>query len=43
VIETDPETLRAVAFGDRKLTGAPVELSGDARLARAFFRMFLRP
>ena len=43
VIETDPATLRAVAFGDRKLAGAPVELSGDIRLARAFFRLFLRP
>jgi hypothetical protein len=30
-------------FGDRKLAGAPVELRGDARLARAFFRLFARP
>ena len=43
VIETDPATLRAVAFGDRKLAGAPVELRGDTRLARAFFRLFARP
>jgi DNA-binding HxlR family transcriptional regulator len=43
VIETDPTTLRALVFGDRKLAGAPVELRGDARLARAFFRLFARP
>jgi hypothetical protein len=43
VIETDPATLRAVAFGDRKLAGAPVEIRGDARLGRAFFRLFARP
>ena len=43
VIETDPATLRALAFGDRKLAGAPVEIRGDARLARAFFRLFERP
>jgi DNA-binding HxlR family transcriptional regulator len=43
VIETDPATLRAVAFGDRKLAGAPVHMHGDARLVRAFFRLFARP
>jgi DNA-binding HxlR family transcriptional regulator len=43
VIETDAATLRQVVFGDRKLAGAPVELRGDARLARAFFRLFARP
>jgi DNA-binding HxlR family transcriptional regulator len=43
VIATDPATLRAVAFGDRKLAGAPVEIRGDARLARTFFRLFARP
>jgi DNA-binding HxlR family transcriptional regulator len=43
VIETDPATLRAVVFGDRKLAGAPVEIRGDARLGRAFFRLFARP
>ncbi len=43
VIETDPGTLRAVAFGDRKLAGAPLEIRGDARLARAFFKLFARP
>jgi len=43
IIETDPATLRALVFGDRKLAGAPVELRGDARLARAFFRLFARP
>jgi DNA-binding HxlR family transcriptional regulator len=43
VIVTDPATLRAVVFGDRKLAGAPVELRGDAKLARAFFRLFARP
>jgi DNA-binding HxlR family transcriptional regulator len=43
VIETDPGTLRAVVFGDRKLAGAPVEVRGDTRLGRAFFRLFARP
>ena len=43
VIDTDSATLRALAFGDRKLAGAPVEIRGDARLARAFFRLFARP
>lgn len=43
IIETDPATLRAVVFGDRKLAGAPVEIRGDARLGRAFFRSFSRP
>lgn len=43
VIETDPGTLRAVAFGDRKLAGVKVEIRGDARLGRAFFRLFARP
>jgi DNA-binding HxlR family transcriptional regulator len=43
VIETDAGTLRALVFGDRKLAGAPVEIRGDARLARAFFRLFARP
>jgi DNA-binding HxlR family transcriptional regulator len=43
IIETDPATLRALVFGDRKLAGAPVELRGDTRLARSFFRLFARP
>jgi DNA-binding HxlR family transcriptional regulator len=43
IIETDPVTLRALVFGDRKLAGAPVELRGDVRLARRFFRLFARP
>jgi DNA-binding HxlR family transcriptional regulator len=43
IIETDPATLRALVFGDRKLAGAPVELRGDVRLARSFFRLFARP
>jgi DNA-binding HxlR family transcriptional regulator len=43
VIETDPNTLRALVFGDRKLAGAPVEIRGDVRLGRAFFRLFARP
>ena len=42
-IETDPATLRALVFGDLKLAGAPVEIRGDARLGRAFFRLFARP
>jgi DNA-binding HxlR family transcriptional regulator len=43
VIETDSETLRALVFGGMKLAGAPVELAGDIRLAKAFFRLFSRP
>lgn len=43
IIDTDPATLRALVFGDRKLGGAPVELRGDSRLARTFFRLFARP
>jgi DNA-binding HxlR family transcriptional regulator len=43
VIETDAETLRALVFGDQKLAGAPVDLRGDTRLARLFFRLFARP
>lgn len=43
IIETDPATLRAVVFGDRKLAGAPLEIRGDARIGRAFFRLFARP
>lgn len=43
VIDTDPATLRALVFGDRKLAGAPVEIQGDARLARTLFRLFARP
>lgn len=42
-IETDAVTLRAVAFGDRKLADANVTLHGDARLGRSFFRLFKRP
>lgn len=43
IIETDAATLRALVFGDQKLAGAPVELRGDVRLARTFFRLFARP
>ena len=43
VIDTDPVTLRALVFGDRKLAGAPVEVRGNAHLARSFFRLFARP
>jgi DNA-binding HxlR family transcriptional regulator len=39
-IETDPATLRAVAFGKTKLAGAPIEIRGDTRAGRAFFRLF---
>ena len=42
-IATDPATLRGLAFGDLKLGSAVVELSGDTRLAKAFFRLFARP
>lgn len=43
VIETDPATLRALVFGDRKLADAPVQIRGDTRLGRQFFRLFARP
>ncbi|MCP3140832.1 winged helix-turn-helix transcriptional regulator [Pyxidicoccus xibeiensis] len=43
VITTDAATLRALVFGDLALDGAPVELQGDKRVARAFFRLFSRP
>ena len=43
VIETDAASLRALAFGDRKLTDADVQLRGDVRVARQFFRLFARP
>ncbi len=43
VIAADSATLRAVVFGDRELTDAGVEMSGDGRLARRFFRLFVRP
>jgi DNA-binding HxlR family transcriptional regulator len=43
VIETDVETLRALVFGDRKLSGAPVDVRGDGPLGRKFFRLFARP
>src|SRR5258708_19818912 len=40
---TAPAILRAVVFGDRALESAPIELSGDKRAAKAFFRLFSRP
>lgn len=43
VIEIPPETLRAVVFGDQKLAEAAVEIRGDVRLGRLFFRLFSRP
>ncbi len=43
IIETDPSTLRSLVFGDRKLVGAPVQIQGDTRLGRTFFRLFARP
>jgi DNA-binding HxlR family transcriptional regulator len=43
VIATDPVTLRAVAFGDQKLADANVQIEGDKRLGRTFFRLFDRP
>jgi DNA-binding HxlR family transcriptional regulator/putative sterol carrier protein len=42
-ITCTPGVLRALVFGDQKLQGAAVELAGDARLARGFFRLFARP
>jgi DNA-binding HxlR family transcriptional regulator len=43
ILETDAGTLRALVFGDRRLNEANIELHGDKRLARAFFRLFSRP
>jgi len=43
VIQTDVATLRAVVFGDRKLAGSSVQIQGDARRGRAFFKLFARP
>jgi DNA-binding HxlR family transcriptional regulator/putative sterol carrier protein len=42
-ITCTPGVLRALVFGDQKLQGAAVELAGDVRLARGFFRLFARP
>jgi DNA-binding HxlR family transcriptional regulator len=43
VIETSANTLRAVAFGDQKLSDADLQISGNKQLARTFFRLFERP
>jgi DNA-binding HxlR family transcriptional regulator len=43
IIDTDPKTLRALVFGDRKLASAPARLLGDKNLARTFLRLFARP
>jgi DNA-binding HxlR family transcriptional regulator len=43
IIETNPDTLREVVFGDRRLAGSAIEIRGDARTGRAFFRFFARP
>ena len=43
VVVTDPGTLRRLVFGDRRPAGAPVDVRGDSRLARRFFRVFARP
>jgi DNA-binding HxlR family transcriptional regulator len=43
IIAAAPAILRAIVFGDRPLEGAPIELSGDKRAAKAFFRLFARP
>lgn len=42
-IATDPATLRAVVFGDRPFADAPMEIAGDKRVAKTFFRLFARP
>lgn len=46
-ITADAATLRAVAFGDRRLAEATaegsIELAGDTAAARRFFRCFARP
>jgi DNA-binding HxlR family transcriptional regulator len=43
IIATDAATLRAVVFGDQKLSDASVEIRGDVRRGRTFFRLFARP
>lgn len=43
IIETDPDTLRGLVFGDLKLADAHVEIHGDRTQARAFFKSFVRP
>lgn len=43
LIAGSPEALRAVVFGGQKLADAALELSGDQKLARTFFRLFERP
>ncbi len=43
VIETDPVTLRALALAGERAADAALELKGDIRLAKAFFRLFERP
>ncbi|HTU61025.1 MAG TPA: winged helix-turn-helix transcriptional regulator, partial [Polyangiales bacterium] len=43
VIETDPSSLRGLVFGDLKLANADAVISGNARLGRAFLRLFARP
>jgi DNA-binding HxlR family transcriptional regulator len=42
IIESEPDTLREVLFGDRKLTGSEIEIRGDAKLGRTFFKLFVR-
>ena len=43
VIETDPETLKAVVLEKVGLAAAPIKFRGDARLGRGFFRLFATP
>jgi DNA-binding HxlR family transcriptional regulator len=42
VIETQVATLRSLVFGDLQPSDVSVELRGDARTARTFFRLFAR-
>lgn len=42
IIEAEPQRLREVIFGEQKLAGSPIEIRGDAKLGRMFFKLFAR-
>lgn len=42
-IATDAATLRALVFGGAKIGDSAVEIAGDSRIGRLFFRCFARP
>ncbi len=43
VVTAGPKALREVAFGDRDLAAADIELQGDPKIARKFLASFARP